>query len=564
MKLSEKIHDYIRAAFTGLWIQTYELEDCIRELGQYCADEELRFAEWNNELGVRFPLETDDKGIIRWTPSSPLEILKSTRDLVAESQGLYEQGLVALHNFHWYVGTASDGGKKVVQTLQNVLNEGKQTRTFICILSPSLDIPEELKSYFTIVKHDLPDKGEILSLMTSCDTEEGELPTDPADLQFIGDAAAGFTRNAAENAFSLCITRGRREQQLLESDYPDWREWDRTKDRDKLEQLQTEEHISLKRLRFLGNDSGLIDPEILFEEKAKELQKLPGVKLLRDETACFEDLGGLYGIKEFCLKALEKRERKRARAKGISIIGVPGVGKSQFCKALGNETNRPVLHVQIGQLKHENVGRSSANMGRLLDIADHMSPCIMFLDEIEKMMSSLMSSGSPVGGDMYQMLLTWMNDHKTDVFVVCTANRVEDIMQTSPEFFRAGRFNASFFVDMPTEEVKNVIWDIYRRLYELGDQPVPTDTSWTGAEIEGCCDIADLLDIPLETAARQIVPVAITAGERIKWLREWATDKVLSADHIGEVYQANSHSPQPSTGKRRNLGGRKKKNGDQK
>ena len=115
---------------------------------------------------------------------------------------------------------------------------------------------------------------------------------------------------------------------------------------------------------------------------------------------------------------------------------------------------------------------------------------------------------------------------------------------------------------MPTDDVKEAIWDIYCRLYGVKGQDLPEDPQWTGAEIEGCCDVADLLNISLTEAANQIVPVAVTAGERITWLRDWATNKVLSADHVGQIYKADQHAPKTKTGKRRNLG--KRGNGDKK
>src|SRR5208282_3762528 len=105
--------------------------------------------------------------------------------------------------------------------------------------------------------------------------------------------------------------------------------------------------------------------------------------------------------------------------------GVSGTGKSAFAKALGNETGRPTLLLDIGALMGSLVGQSEANLRQALRIADAMSPCILFADELEKGLSGVGSSGdSGVSTRLFGNLLTWLADHDSDVFFTGTCNDI--------------------------------------------------------------------------------------------------------------------------------------------
>ena len=121
--------------------------------------------------------------------------------------------------------------------------------------------------------------------------------------------------------------------------------------------------------------------------------------------------------------------------------------------------------------------------------------------------------------------------HESDVFFVGTCN---DASKLPPEFARAERFDGVFFVDLPGRDQKDAIWAIYTRHYGLdAKQARPDDTNWTGAEIKSCCRLASLLDVPLVQAAQNVVPVAVTAGDKIESLRQWDSGRCLSADLAG-------------------------------
>jgi len=142
--------------------------------------------------------------------------------------------------------------------------------------------------------------------------------------------------------------------------------------------------------------------------------------------------------------------------------------------------------------------------------------------------------------------LTWLADHESDVFFIGTAN---DVSRLPPEFTRAERLDALFFLDVPGAAEKPRIWDLYRRKFSIAaGQRTPDDASWTGAEIRACCRLAALLGVPLIEAARHIVPVAVTAGETVQRLRQWASGRCLNADAPG-IYRRPDRD-EPSAGRR--------------
>jgi len=117
---------------------------------------------------------------------------------------------------------------------------------------------------------------------------------------------------------------------------------------------------------------------------------------------------------------------------------VPGIGKSAFAKALGSETGRPTLILDIGSLMGSLVGSTEQNIRQALKIVDAMAPCVCFLDEVEKALSGVNGSGdSGVSAQLFGTFLSWLNDHESDVFTIATCN---DISNLPPEFSRAERF----------------------------------------------------------------------------------------------------------------------------
>lgn len=473
MKLTDQLNEYVRAAFSGLWVQTHEPDEAEREILQLARHEKWKVAIWDVAGGIRLATSSSASTESGGDPLAALRALPG----MGERNGT---AILMMHNLHKYLSNP-----EVIQMAINQLVAGKQQRTFIIVLAPVVQIPIELEKLFVVLDHALPDRdvlGQIATELTS------DTPNDlPKGEQFdrVLDAAAGLTRYEAEGAFALSLTR----------------------------------HNAIR-------------PDVVWELKAQALKKNNLLSLHRGGEK-FDGLGGLTNLKDFCRRAL--LPGKSVKPRGILLLGVPGTGKSAFCKALGNETGRPTLTLDIGALMGSLVGQTEGNFRQALRIADAMAPAIVYIDEIEKALSGIGSQAdSGVSTRMFGTLLTWLSDHESDVFFVATSN---DISKLPPEFARAERFDGVFFIDLPTGKDKEAIWEMYRSQYDIAkNQQRPDDAGWTGAEIKSCCRLAALLQVTLAEAAHHVVPVAVTASEQVDRLRSWASGRCLSASTAG-VYR---------------------------
>ena len=236
---------------------------------------------------------------------------------------------------------------------------------------------------------------------------------------------------------------------------------------------------------------------------------------------------------------------------GLSIPGQPETDTNgsdplaaiRSVNALATPSGTPIL---VLQNFHRFMQSAEIVQVLALWIIDAMAPCVAMIDEIEKAFAGMNGQGdSGVASRMFGQFLSWLNDHESDVFVVCTAN---DVSKLPPEFGRSERFDGTFFLDLPGRDEKDAIWDIYLGLYEINrDQRMPDDAEWTGAEIKACCRLSALLDVPLKQAAQNVVPVAVTAAESVERLRSWASGRCLSANESG-IYR---HTSGPSKSRRR-------------
>jgi len=474
MPLAQSLSEYVRACFTGLWIESHEHQDALSEIAGLCRREQWRLVTWDIDRGL-------DVGGNEPTTNSAQDPLSAIRALgsLASADGT---AILILQNFHRFLQSA-----EIVQALARQIINGKQHRTFVVILAPLVQIPLELEKLFVVVPHELPGREQLLEIARGIATEAGELP-DGTSLDTVLDSAAGLTRYEAEGAFSLSLVRHNR-----------------------------------------------IQAEAVWELKAGMLKKSGLLSLHRSDDD-FASLGGLAALKAFCKRALLQpgRGNPLKRPRGVLLLSPPGCGKSQFCKALGKETGRPVLILDVGTLMGSLVGQTEERTRQALRIIEAMAPCVLMVDEVEKAFAGVGGSGSAdsgVSARMFGAFLSWLNDHESDVFTVCTAN---DVSRLPPEFSRSGRFDGVFFLDLPERAEKDAIWRMYLAQYQLDrSQRFPDDAQWTGAEIKSCCRLAALLDLPLAQAAENVVPVAVTAAEAVERLRAWAGGRCLSADRAG-------------------------------
>jgi len=397
--------------------------------------------------------------------------------------------------------------RKMRDTLRNARTTGK----FLILLGVWKLLPPELEREITRLDLALPGPAEldlVLNGIIESAGLTGHRDLTPALREATLAAAGGLTTLEAENAFALS---------LIESE--------------------------------------TITPAIVAREKAHALKK-GGLLEVITTTASLDSIGGLDALKAWLLKRREAFT-KRARdfglpvPKGMLVLGVPGTGKSLTAKATASVFGVPLLKLDAGKLFGSLVGQSEANLRAVIQTAEAISPCVLWIDEIEKGFGGNGASGSSGGSDggtssrVFGTMLNWLQDKTHPVFVVATAN---DVSKLPPEMLRKGRWDELWFVDLPNTQERAAIWDLviekYGRDKAAYDTPVLARASelHTGAEIEaafvealhrGFAEEREPTELDLGEVLCESVPLATTMSESIERLRHWSKGRARNASLTG-------------------------------
>ena len=252
------------------------------------------------------------------------------------------------------------------------------------------------------------------------------------------------------------------------------------------------------------NNISISGRDIIIKEKGQIIKKSSILEII-DFKEKIEDIGGLEGLKEW-LKSKAQVFRRLDEAKkfgvdtpkGVLLVGMPGCGKSLAAKASARLFNVPLLRLDIGRLLGKYVGESEHNMRVALKTAESISPCILWIDEIEKAFAGINQDGgaSDITKRLFGQFLTWLQEKENTVFVVATAN---DITAFPPEFLRKGRFDEVFFIDFPNEEERERIFEIH--LEKRGKLNDKIDIKELAEKTIGYCgsDIEEVVKMTVET-----------------------------------------------------------------
>jgi SpoVK/Ycf46/Vps4 family AAA+-type ATPase len=295
------------------------------------------------------------------------------------------------------------------------------------------------------------------------------------------------------------------------------------------------------------NDGAISKNDLPRVMEAKyELLNRGGILQFEYDTAKFNDVGGLEKLKHWLT------QRKPAflsdadaghldTPKGVLLIGVQGCGKSLAAKATAGIFGLPLLRLDFANLYDKYHGETERNLRESLNTADVMSPCVLWIDEIEK---GLAGRGGETGTTQRVLgsFLTWMAQKKSQVFVVATAN---DISALPPELVRKGRFDEIFFVDLPNSEIRKLIAEIHlsnrgqdTNTFDL-DNIADATQGFSGAEIEQAVVAAlyaahaqkkSLATEHVLAEVKRTKPLSVVMAERIELLRRWAEGRTVACD----------------------------------
>ena len=438
-------------------------------------------ATTREEMIAMFNDPSIDSTVVHWNVNhgdkGPAEIIMEATNVDPDPENRYT--VYILENFHWFMDEHS-----VMQAILDRVYDCQAKRVVFVVLSSVLKVPEELTKFVTVLEYPYPDIAKIRHIADEMEFVDGY--TDEAI-----EAASGLTPWEIQNTLAPSKAK----------------------------------------------TGGKMDQKIIWDYKASAFKKdglLSVYKPGKFDT--LDQLGGLENMKNYHLSLLRQHERTidgeaLIKPMGTCLLGVWGCGKSAFTKALGAAVQRPVVILDVGNMMGGLVGQTESNIRSALKQIDAMGRCIVMIDEVDKALSGVGGSGandSGVTARLFGTLLTWMQDKKSDSFIICTCN---DVSKIPPEFLRAERFDAVFFIDTPGVSQRHAIWNIHLRNFgiEKPDQ-FPDDHQWTGAEIRTCCRQARMHDLSINEAAKYVVPIASTAKEKLKALRMWASDRCLDAE----------------------------------
>jgi hypothetical protein len=378
----------------------------------------------------------------------------------------------------------------------------------VIIISPTSDVPPELSDVATVLKWPLPDREEIADILDATIeslAEEFQAGAVNGSRDAIIDAAVGLSGEEAQATFARSLV-----------------------------------------------DTKRVDPAAVAAEKKRVVAKTGGCEWFDPILGGLDAVGGLDNLKAWLVSRAAAyspaaREYGLVSPKGALSIGIPGCGKSLIAKAIGTAWGVPVIRVDLSALKGKYVGESEANLRNTFSMIEAIGRCVVWVDEIEKALAGS-TDGSADGGvsaDALGFLLSWMQERQGEAFVIATANNAEKL---PPELLRKGRFDEVWWVDLPNHDERVAVLNATLKTHgrnRLGiewDKLAYATELFTGAELAALVPDAmfaafndgarEVTTDDLLLAAKNVVPLAKTASEKIESLRKYWSGRARPATTV--------------------------------
>lgn len=492
MKDERELELLIASRFPIIAIETHEEARANALLARCAQRRGLPLRRWSVTSGLQGP---DGKATMAGTHDPALAL----RAVAAETR----PGVFVWQDFHPFLTQPLH-----VRLLKEIAADYERVPRTQVLLGYQAQIPPEIEKLTARFALSLPDKDAVLAIVKA-------------------EVAAWQQRNAGVEL------KGEREVFDL-----------------MLRQLSGLSEVDVRRLvRHAFQDDGLLsrdDLPRLIQQKHTILAR-DSVLSFEIETAEFADVAGLQALKAWLA-------RRRAAfldepgigaldvPKGIMLLGVQGCGKSLAAKAVAGAWSVPLMRLDFGALYNKFLGETERNLREALKAADAMAPCVLWLDELEKGVSTNNGSDGGESRRILGALLTWMAERDSRVFIVATSNDIESL---PPELVRKGRLDEIFFVDLPDGPSREEIFRIHLKRrgfdpaqFELAALSSKAD-GFSGAEIEQAVIAAmyeananqvSLATAQIEAEIARTRPLSVVMAERIAYLRAWARERTVKAD----------------------------------
>ena len=410
--------------------------------------------------------ENLQRGIIEWTISGgrdystneallQMDLADTLLNIFLQDKNLITGKIIILRDVQFYFdphGTNSKTAETIsaIKLFAQKINSGELDCN-LCIVAPLVSLPKEIENYVTVLEMDFLDENLIRQMVVDFSKEQ-EIKTPDKDLlDKLAMRLKGLSRTEISNVLSLIIS-----------------------------------------------EDGTIDHSDLAEilKQKQQMIKKSGILEMINVKESMEDIGGLENLKSWLIRKAEIfKQIKKAQnfgvdmPKGVLIAGMPGCGKSLTAKAAAKAFDVPLLRLDMGRLMGKYVGESESNMRRAIKLTEASSPCVLWIDELEKAFAGIGGNGSEVTTRLFGNFLTWMQEKDSLAFVLATANNISKL---PPELLRKGRFDEIFYVGLPNEKERSKIFEIHiakRRKQDLKniqiDKLVKNTSGYCGADLEG-------------------------------------------------------------------------------
>ncbi len=496
----------IRARYPIIYLRTSEESRACNLIANIARAEKKALVEWSSTEGLRKIEDFQAGAAGEFKPVAPSAGDATCQPLAALEAILQEAGrtIYLMKDIHSYMDD-----RTVIRKIRDLYASLKRSYKTIVILAPCKKIPLDLEKEIYFLDMPLPDLEQLKKLLKdTAETLKGDprlrIEMTAPVLDRMANAALGLTLEEAERVFFKAVIR------------------DTKLAGDEVRYVREEK-------RQIVQKSGLLD----YYETPEDLGSVGGLELLKSwlkrRARAFEPAARDYGLPP---------------PKGLLLLGVQGCGKSLAAKAVSGSWGFPLLRLDLSRIFGSLIGSSEDNMRRALEMAESVSPAVLWVDEIEKTFSGIESSGMSDAGTtarVFGSFITWLQENNSLVFCVATANSIERL---PPELLRKGRFDDIFFVDLPSVKERIEIARIH--LAKRKRDPAKYDLArlaaqsegFSGAEIEQAIVSAmyDAFDANREVAQADIVqamqsavPLSVTMREDIERVRQWAKDRARPA-----------------------------------
>jgi len=401
----------------------------------------------------------------------------------------------------------------ILRKLRDVYENFKPNHKTLFVVANQLDIPAELSKEISIYQFPFPDYKELKQVFDGVlidfkEKRKVRVSLAEEDINAYIRSVMGLTLDEARRAYNKAF-------------------------------LETK-HINRTQIQ-----------KVLLEKKFL-IDKAPGLVYIKD-CISLDEIGGLENLKAWLNQRLkcftpEAKEFKIIPPKGLLITGISGCGKSFVAKGIAGLWDMPLIRLDMNQMY--SIGKNAGeNFENALKTCEAISPALLWIDEIENAISP--EAGRGEGGRIFGNFLTWMQEKKSPVFVVATANNI-DLLPA--EMLRKGRFDEVFFVDLPTLYERESIFRLHMKTRDLepGDYDLNSLTASTegfsGSEIEqvvisavfrGFMDGRRPDQDDFYKVISKTIPLSITLSEQIKSLKRWASQRAIFAGKAQEIQNGN-------------------------